>query len=304
MTGPPARVLDLLGLRPHEVTLLRDVPSGNGNWLVGTPDGRRLVLRRYRPGATARDLSYEHTVLRHLATAGWTVPDPVGELVDHEGLWFCLTRYVPGQAVRPEPSEQRRRRGRDLARLHLALRDLGHRIGQRPGWRTHHGGITAHADLDWTACVAGLMEVSPWLGSWAHAVATATQNALAAIGADQLPVTVVHGDFAEWNVHYEQGRLTGVIDFGLTHMDSRPYELAIARTYRAPEAVAAYRAELARHDWPLSELEEAALDPVNRAFRVGMAASEMDNGLRTGQYDLTAIERHLSRTGTPPPPTP
>jgi hypothetical protein len=40
-----------------------------------------------------------------------------------------------------------------------------------------------------------------------------------------------------WNVHYRRGRLAGVIDFGLAHLDSRPWELAVARTYRAPEAI-------------------------------------------------------------------
>ena len=109
---------------------------------------------------------------------------------------------------------------------------------------------------------------------------------------------VVHGDFAEWNVHYEDGRLAGVIDFGLTHVDTRPYELAIARTYRAPQVIDAYRVELAVGGWPLSELEEAAMGPVYRAFRVGMAAAEMEDGRITGSYDLAMIERQLSRTGT------
>ena len=99
-------------------------------------------------------------------------------------------------------------------------------------------------------------------------------------------------------MHYEGGRLAGVIDFELTHVDTRPYELAIARAYRAPEMADAYRAELAASGWPLSELEEAALTPVYHAFRVGMAAAEMEDGLLTGHYDLAMIERQLSRTAT------
>jgi hypothetical protein len=102
-------------------------------------------------------------------------------------------------------------------------------------------------------------------------------------------------------VHYRHGRLAGVIDFGLAHQDTRPYELAIARTYRAPEAADAYRDELARGGWPLSALEEAAIGPVYHAFRVGMAAWELDHGLKTGEYNLAAIERQLSMTGTPSP---
>jgi homoserine kinase type II len=221
--------------------------------------------------------------------------------VCHDGLWYCLTRYVPGQPAAPETPAQRRRRGRDLARLDLALRDLGQRIGQRPGWLPQHSAIGANAGIDWPACLRQLTVVDPRLGSWAQAAAEQTRAALAAIGAGELRTTVIHGDFAEWNVHYQNGRLAGVIDFALAHEDSRPYELAIARTYRAPETADAYRDELARSGWPLSALEEAAITPTYRAFRVDMAASEIDDGLKTGQYDLAAIERHLTRTGTPPP---
>jgi homoserine kinase type II len=154
---------------------------------------------------------------------------------------------VAGGAISRETARQRRRRGRDLARLHVALRGLDARIGQRPGWQPQHAGVTARTGVDWQACVRGLMQVSPRLGSWASAAATESRGELAAIGASDLPLMVVHGDFAEWNVHYERGRLAGIIDFGLTHLDSRPFELAIARTYRSPETIDAYRAELARN---------------------------------------------------------
>jgi Ser/Thr protein kinase RdoA (MazF antagonist) len=301
VTGAVASVLDVLAVRPDRLAVLKDVPSGNGNWLVELPGGKRVVLRRYHPGAGPEDLAYEHAVLDYLAAAGWVVPHPVGEPVCHDGLWYCLTRYVPGQPAAPESPAQRRRRGRDLARLHLALRDLGQRIGQRPGWRPQHSAIAANASIDWQACVRQLTVVNPRLGSWAQAAAEQTRAALAAIGAADLLTSVIHGDFAEWNVHYRRGRLAGVIDFGLTHQDSRPYELAIARTYRAPETADAYRGELARSGWPLSALEEAAITPIYQAFRVDMAASEINDGLTTGRYDLTVIERQLSRTGTPPP---
>jgi Ser/Thr protein kinase RdoA (MazF antagonist) len=240
-------------------------------------------------------------VLGHLAGAGWVVPHPVSEPVCHDGLWYCLTRYVPGKPAARESPAQGRRRGRDLARLHLALRDLGERIGQRPGWRPKHSAVTALAGIDWQACVEGLTALSPRLGSWARAAAGQTRAALTAVGASELPVIVIHGDFAAWNVHYQHGRLAGVIDFGLAHLDSRPYELAVARTYRAPQAMDAYRGELARSGWPLSALEEAAVGPLYRAFRLDMAAWELDHGLQAGQYDLARIERQLSRTGTPPP---
>jgi Ser/Thr protein kinase RdoA (MazF antagonist) len=297
----PDRVLDLLGVRPGRVVALSDVPLGNANWLVEAADGRRLVLRRYHPGATQEELAYEHAVLGYLAGVGWVVPAPAGEPVCWQGRWYCLTRYVPGEAIRAEDSGQRRRRGRDLARLHLALRDVAERFGQRPGWRGGHSAVNVCATQHWEECLRGLGSVSPRLAAWARAASTQAEESLAAVRADDLPVMLVHGDFAEWNVHYEGERLAGVIDFGLTHVDTRPYELAIARTYRAPEMLDAYRAELAALGWPLSGLEEAALTPVYRAFRVGMAAAEMEDGLVTGVYDLAMIERQLSRTATAAP---
>jgi hypothetical protein len=98
-------------------------------------------------------------------------------------------------------------------------------------------------------------------------------------------------------VHYEGGRLAGVIDFGLTRLDSRPYELAIARTYRSPEMRDGYRDELVRLGWPLTDLEEAAIDPIYRAFRLDMVAWGLDVGRRTGRFDIDTIESHLARTG-------
>jgi Ser/Thr protein kinase RdoA (MazF antagonist) len=300
LADTPARVLGLLGLRPRRIVVLKDVPAGNGNWLAEMPGGERIVLRRYHEQATPEELSYEHSVLRFLAAAGWVVSAPVGELVQYAGRWYCPTRYVPGVPAGRHAADVRRR-GRDLARLHLVLRGLGERIGQRPGWRAQHLGVTVRTDIDWDACVRGLAEVSRVLGSWACAAAAQAQEALAACGAADLPVTVVHGDFAEWNVHYERVRLAGVIDFGLTHLDSRPYELAMARAHRSPEMMDAYRAELARHGWPLTELEDAAAGAVGRAVRVDLVAWQLDHGRRTANYDLAIIERQLSRTGTAPP---
>jgi homoserine kinase type II len=297
----PPSLLRLLAISPVRVLTLKDVPGENGSWLIERPGGQRVVLRRYHRDATREELRYEHEVLDHLAQAGWVVPQPVGELVRCEALLYCLTRYVPGQAVRDEDADQERRRGRDLAQLHLALRGLAGRLGQRAGWRAQHQGVTQQTAVDWPACVRSLAQVSPRLGAWAQAATEQTTAALADIGADALPVMVVHGDFAAWNVHYQHGRLAGVIDFGLSHLDSRPYELAIARTWRAPAMVEAYRTELARLGWPLSDLEEAAIRPLYHAFRLDQISWPITHGLRTGQYDLAAIERQLGRTGTNPP---
>jgi homoserine kinase type II len=296
-----SEILDQLGVAYRRVTVLSDVRSGNGNWLVETAGEKPQVLRRYRTSATGAELAYEHDVLRHLDAAGWSVPVPVSDLVQHQGAWYCLTRHVPGAAIRDESAGQRRRRGRDLARLHLALRGLDERIGQRTGFHPNHTAITTRTGFGWDTAVRALEHADPRLAAWAQSAAEQVRDGLNAAGTGGLPLMVVHGDFAEWNVHYQDGHLSGVVDFDLTHLDSRPYELAIARTYRAPEAADGYRAELARCGWPLSDLEEAGIEPVYRAFRLGMAAWEIHHGQETGRYNMPMIERQLTMTGTTRP---
>jgi homoserine kinase type II len=279
------------------VTALKDAASGNSSWLVEPADGAPpVVLRRYDERATFAGVAYEHRILGHLAAEGWVVPDPVGPVVEFGGRLYCVTRFVPGRAVEGGGGGARRRRGIDLARLDLALRPLSEALGQRPGWRPQHTAVSVDADIDWDDCVERLGAIDARLADWAASAADATSAALADLGADALPLTTVHGDFAEWNVHYfDDGRLAGVVDFGLAHLDSRPYELAIARTYRSPETVDGYRAELARSGWPLTDSEEAAIEPMHRAFRVGMVAWAVMHGLPAGACDLAWVERQLER---------
>jgi len=54
VTGVVTCVLDTLGVRRGRVAVLKDVPAGNGNWLVEMPGGQRAVLRRYHRGPTLR----------------------------------------------------------------------------------------------------------------------------------------------------------------------------------------------------------------------------------------------------------
>jgi aminoglycoside phosphotransferase (APT) family kinase protein len=51
----------------------------------------------------------------------------------------------------------------------------------------------------------------------------------------------VHGDFASWNLHFEERSLAGVIDFDLTHRDSRAWEFVLARVHEAPGLIDGYQ---------------------------------------------------------------
>lgn len=113
-----------------------------------------------------------------------------------------------------------------------------------------------------------------------------------------LPRYVVHGDFAEWNLHYEDGRLTGIIDFDLAHSDSRAWEFVIARVHRSPGLVTGYQRTATELGIPLTEAELAAIGPLQRVFRVNMVMAELWSGPRIGRFDVPMIERQLALTGT------
>jgi hypothetical protein len=65
--------------------------------------------------------------------------------------------------------------------------------------------------------------------------------------------------------------------------------------------VEGYRADLANVGWRLSELEEVAIHPIDRAFRVDQVAWHLDHARMSGGYDLAMIERQLIKTRTAPP---
>lgn len=296
MTAEARKVLRRLGVTARRIrTIPAGHPRGNANWHVWPNAGPRCVLRRYYLDAAPDDIQYEHEILRHLASRGWAVPDALSSPMKADGHWYCLTRFVTGSARGKETPAQQAQRGTDLARLQIDLRQLGTRLGQRPGWQPDHVGVSGSRKVEarWAKGLAALEAGHPDLAAEIAIAAQASAAELAKLGAVELPLTLVHGDFASWNVHYAGTRLAGVIDFAFAHLDTRPYELAMARINRAPELLVAYRHELARHGWPLTELEEAAIGPVYRSFRLGIIAWELHDGLTSGQFDVTAINRQL-----------
>jgi Ser/Thr protein kinase RdoA (MazF antagonist) len=291
-------VLQDLGL---QVLRVRAAPGareeGNANWHIWLPNRRRVVLRRYWRNPTEAQLHYEHRVLRAVGARGWTVPIPVFDPLFKGGRWWCLTEYVPGRARSGETVRQQVQRGQVMAQLDMLMRPLGDELGQREGWQASHEGVSPVPDLEWPEGLAALRDSEPRLADWFGEASEATKAALSELGCRELPLTVVHGDLASQNIHYNGARLAGVIDFSLTHLDSRPHEVAMARLDRAPEALDAYRQEMARSGWALSELEERAIVPIHHAFRVAMAAWALQDGYRYGRFDTEFLVAQLARSG-------
>ncbi|WP_141859304.1 aminoglycoside phosphotransferase family protein [Kribbella jejuensis] len=112
----------------------------------------------------------------------------------------------------------------------------------------------------------------------------------------ELPRTIVHGDFASWNVHFDDdGKLAGVIDFDLAHVDSRSWEFVIARVDLAPGLVDGYQRATA---YPLSGRELGAIGPLQVVLQVLMVMAGLWDGQRSGRFDEAMITRHLVAAGS------
>ncbi|TDO69230.1 homoserine kinase type II [Kribbella sp. VKM Ac-2571] len=284
-------VTEALGFDPARLEPTRpgdDDSVGNGNWHLWTSDGQHHILRRYHLLRTEEDLAYETQVLDHLTRRGWCVPARVAGPVQYGGRLWGVTRFVPGKPHQDETAAQQAERGEVLARLHADLGDLA--LGSRPGF-------FQPADLDamgefqgWDQGVELLRRQRPDLADRAARAMDSAKELVQEYDLLGLPRRIVHGDFARWNLHFDDdGRLAGVIDFDLCHLDSCVWELVIARAQR--EMLAGYqRAAVA----PLSEHELAAIEPLRVVFRVSMVMAELWNGRQTGRFDEAMIDRQLA----------
>jgi homoserine kinase type II len=263
---------------------------GNGNWHLWTAAGEHHILRRYHVLHTEPNLAYEARVLDHLAARGWCVPAQVVAPVRYDDRLWAVTRFVPGRPHAAETAAQRAERGELLARLHADLRGLD--LGMRPGF-------FQAADLDamgefqgWDRGVELLREQRPDLADRSALAMARAKELVAEHDLLGLPQTIVHGDFASWNLHFDDaGRFAGVIDFALCHPDSRAWEFVIARVDQAPEMIDGYQAAAAD---PLSERELAAIEPLQFVLRVLMVMAGLWDGQFSGRFDEAMITRQLA----------
>jgi homoserine kinase type II len=291
--------LDLKIVRFEETRATDAESLGNGNWLAWTDSGECVVLRRYHQLHTEESLAYESVVLNHLTAKGWSVPTPVaGPIRYGERLW-AATRFVPGKPLAAETPEQIEERGNLLARLHADVNDL--ELGPRQGFFIACDLDAMSSFQDWDPGVTALRAERPDLAAWAEAAMIEAKELVAERNLLNLPRIIVHGDFAEWNLHFVDDQLTGIIDFDLTHPDSRAWELVMALVHRSPGLLTGYQRTATELGIPLTEEELAAIEPLQRVFRVNMVMAELWSGPRTGQFNLPQIESQLGRTATPKP---
>jgi Ser/Thr protein kinase RdoA (MazF antagonist) len=251
-----ANIVRAFGVEPQGIRLI--ARRLNAHWAVRA-GAERYVLRRFGVwGETEGDIAWELDAVERLAGAGAPVPCPIGGLREIEGARYILMPWIGGRRLADPPVSDAdyERLGGFLADVHAATDQLP-APPQRPGWTScvdgafpAEGGAARRAEL-----LAALAKVDT-------AMAARFGGAAAALEARDLPGVfagyprrIVHGDFAPWNVRVRGGRLTGLIDFDLAHLDVRAADVAWSRRGYHDAVVRGYQARA-----PLTDVELANLD--------------------------------------------
>jgi Ser/Thr protein kinase RdoA (MazF antagonist) len=233
-----------------------------------------------------------------LVAAGVPAPRPLAGPARIGGALWLLMAHIEGRkaAVGHTDAAGYRSLGRRLAELHGAMERLPPRP-QRPGWIDAPAAATPlPADGERTALLATLRTGAP-------AAAPPLEAALAAFEARDLPAVfagvprqAIHADFTPWNTIVRGGRLNGVVDFELAHLDVAAADLACSRRGYHDEVVRGYLAVR-----PLPAAQLAALDALWTGLLVSSLWTILAGWRRDGVARPQDLDWHLQQLGKTKP---
>ena len=238
MPSPFVRLGDVVrqfGIEPDAVRLVSR--RQNVHWRVRARGGEVYALRRFGVWAeTPGDVEWEIGCVNALADAGLPVPRPIGGARRIGGATWLMAPWLRGRPLwrpsrdPPATDADYESLGERLAEFHAVAAALPG-PPQRPAWSDCvSGAFPLSGGAERRALLLGeLAKVAPDL-------AARLGQAAADLAARNLPRIFagyrrqfVHGDFSPWNVRVRQGRLVGLLDFDLAHLDFRASDVAAAR---------------------------------------------------------------------------
>lgn len=223
----------------------------NRHWLV-LRGGERTVLRQYQRTPHG-DIGYELAVLQALSDRDWPTPVALADPIEVADRIWCLLRWLPGSSPTTTDSpEDMRRRGRLLAKLHRDTAGLAD-FGQRPGCARSEDVVADPVLTDRLRAYEHLRPEPARIMRWHQDRA---RDYFAELDLRHRRLIVLHGDFADRNLLYQDGRLSGVLDFEGTHLNHRASEFALAWRGKRDAVIQAYDDEQ-----PLDETDWALLAP-------------------------------------------
>jgi homoserine kinase type II len=229
----------------------------NTNYRLETAEARH-VLTLFEARTDAASLPFCLGLTDHLAAGGFPAPRPVrradgGWVGTLNGRPAAVIEWLPGAWLREPSAAEVEAAGTMLARLHLEAEGF-------PVWRTLADRSAMAAQGEDREILNGVEAALKRLGDpWA----------------EDLPRGPIHADYFPDNVLFENGKVSGVIDFYFGCTDLLAYDLAIALSawgfdgagVPIPGAVEAFRRgyEAVR---PLSSAETKALPRLGEAAAI------------------------------------
>lgn len=210
------------------------------------------------------------------ADAGWPVPRIIGKPCEHDGAWWTLEGFLPGQSRATTPTE----RAALIFDWHTVPIPID-TLGVRPGSLQH---LDILAGPEAATILAGCNDVADreWLLRRLDQAAALAGR----IDWQASRSVLVHGDLIDQNLLWSGDRLTGVIDFELANVGRRVTELVLTWRGRHDELV------LALHQLdPLNEHEWRMLLVDWWAHLVTLAVVALRQGRQPDRWELDALRR-------------
>ena len=228
---------------PAEVLNALDIPGAalvqfergliNRHWLATNGD-RKVVLRRYNALRNIDGVRWEQSLVEHVTRAGWPAAPPLtpegGEpIFEHGGHLWATAPFLRGEPQMEPGPAMFNITGRLLGRLHHDMAGF-EADGQRSGF-----GKTWELDA-WLepAGVGTFNEVlAAFAGDYPDLAAQIRRyryrnlRELSRQHYPDLPDMPIHGDFQRWNLLWEEGQLTGLLDFDFARRDALACDLAV-----------------------------------------------------------------------------
>jgi homoserine kinase type II len=207
----------------------------NTNYFVTTTQGRYVLTLFER--LPAEELPFYLGLMAHLARHGIPAPAPIADLADQylgrlNGKPAALVTRLPGASLEHPGERECAELGGLLARMHLAGRSYAAYLDnpRGPKW--------------WRLAAA---EVRPFLDAGRRELLDAELAVLGDERFPDLPRGPVHADLFRDNALFDDGRISGVIDFYFAGVDCFLYDIAVCA-----------------NDWCLADLQN---DPTLEAGR-------------------------------------
>jgi aminoglycoside phosphotransferase (APT) family kinase protein len=208
--------------------------------------GDDMVVRLPRTARTSRTLEMERYWLPRLAPRlPLAVPVPLacGAPSDAYPFPWSVYRWLPGENATPDRVADSGQLATDLAQFVAAMQRIELRDGPRPNdVNVFRGEALARRNARTRASIGSLQGELDTV-----AIAAVWDEALAAPGWDGQPVWL-HGDLDSRNLLAEDGRLTGVIDFGTLSVGDPAWDVMVAWKMLSAEARDGFRVTLSVDD--------------------------------------------------------